>query len=90
MPIYEYQCLDCNKTVDVIQKISDPPLLKCQLCGGELQKQISIPIVHTRSKTTVARQLIPDIIGRGGLDGTRPLTWPGRLLGVKKDMDNSI
>src|SRR5690242_2629932 len=41
MPIYEYVCDKCGKHLEVIQKMSDPPLKKCPDCKGELQKEIS-------------------------------------------------
>lgn len=41
MPIYEYQCTGCGKTIEVMQKISDDPLTKCEECGGELKKLIT-------------------------------------------------
>ena len=41
MPIYEYSCKKCGKTIEVIQKFSDPVLKKHQGCGGTLTKLIS-------------------------------------------------
>ena len=41
MPIYEYACSKCGKTIEVIQKFSDPVLKKHQGCGGSLTKLIS-------------------------------------------------
>jgi putative FmdB family regulatory protein len=41
MPIYEYACKKCGKTIEVIQKFSDPVLRKHELCGGSLTKLIS-------------------------------------------------
>ncbi|MEJ5226430.1 FmdB family zinc ribbon protein [Thermodesulfovibrio sp.] len=41
MPIYEYECLNCNKIHEFIQKFSDEPLKSCPICGGELRKLIS-------------------------------------------------
>jgi putative FmdB family regulatory protein len=41
MPIYEYECAKCGKTIEVIQKMSDAPLKKHQGCGGTLTKLIS-------------------------------------------------
>ena len=41
MPIYEYSCGKCGKTIEVIQKMSDPELRKHQGCGGALTKLIS-------------------------------------------------
>ena len=41
MPIYEYECSKCGKTIEVIQKMSDKPLKKHANCGGTLTKLIS-------------------------------------------------
>jgi putative FmdB family regulatory protein len=41
MPIYEYSCKKCGKTIEVIQKFSDPILKKHQGCGGALTKLVS-------------------------------------------------
>lgn len=41
MPIYEYSCKKCGKTIEVIQKFSDPVLKKHQGCGGALTKLVS-------------------------------------------------
>ncbi len=41
MPIYEYQCDECGKHCEVMQKFSDEPLHTCPECGGSLHKLIS-------------------------------------------------
>lgn len=41
MPIYEYQCRDCKKEFEVMQRITDDPLTKCEACSGTLDKLIS-------------------------------------------------
>ena len=41
MPIYEYQCKDCGSTFEVDQRIVDPPLDSCQMCGGAIERLIS-------------------------------------------------
>src|SRR5262245_52059093 len=41
MPIYEYECSKCGRTIEVIQKFSDKPLKKHGDCGGNLTKLIS-------------------------------------------------
>ena len=43
MPLYEYQCLNCGKKTEVIQKFDDAPLAACPACGGEVKKLISSP-----------------------------------------------
>ena len=41
MPIYEYTCDTCGEITEALQKVSDPPLEKCEKCGGKLTKMIS-------------------------------------------------
>jgi len=33
MPIYEYRCTACDRRLEKLQKISDPPLMDCPECG---------------------------------------------------------
>ena len=48
MPIYEYTCHKCGETIEVIQKMADPDLVKHQGCGGKLTRQLSIPAFQVR------------------------------------------
>jgi len=41
MPIYEYRCEKCGKEFEEWQKFSDPPVDKCQDCGGQAHRLIS-------------------------------------------------
>ncbi|MCY1078401.1 zinc ribbon domain-containing protein [Archangium sp. miwbw1] len=43
MPIYEYACKSCEKTIDVLQKVSDPTPETCTACGaqGSLSRVVS-------------------------------------------------
>jgi len=41
MPLYEYACDRCGKTIEVLQKYSDEPLTVHESCGGALEKLIS-------------------------------------------------
>jgi putative FmdB family regulatory protein len=41
MPIYKYTCEKCGSHVEVIQKVSDPPLKRCSKCRGKLAKAVS-------------------------------------------------
>nr|VFK22984.1 MAG: putative regulatory protein, FmdB family [Candidatus Kentron sp. MB]VFK26578.1 MAG: putative regulatory protein, FmdB family [Candidatus Kentron sp. MB]VFK74536.1 MAG: putative regulatory protein, FmdB family [Candidatus Kentron sp. MB] len=42
MPIYEYECSQCAHRVEVIQKMSEPPLLDCPECKEpSLRKLVS-------------------------------------------------
>jgi putative FmdB family regulatory protein len=42
MPIYEYRCSSCGHELEVLQKLSDAPLLGCPACGKDsLAKLVS-------------------------------------------------
>jgi len=42
MPIYEYQCRACGLETEVLQKLSDAPLVDCPHCGEPaLKKKVS-------------------------------------------------
>ena len=41
MPLYEYECNDCEHRFERIQKFSDPLVSTCPVCGGEVRKLIS-------------------------------------------------
>lgn len=48
MPIYEYECEKCGKIHEVIQKITDKPLVTCPGCKGRLHKRISQCSFHLK------------------------------------------
>jgi putative FmdB family regulatory protein len=48
MPIYEYQCAACGQVVERWQKVADPPLKECPVCGGSLHKIISSCAFHLK------------------------------------------
>lgn len=46
MPLYEYRCLSCGRTREVLQKMNDAPLTTCPDCSGELKRLVSAPAVQ--------------------------------------------
>jgi putative FmdB family regulatory protein len=48
MPIYEYQCDQCGRIEEVIQKFSDKPLTVCKRCSGKMSKLISHSAFHLK------------------------------------------
>ncbi len=49
MPFYEYECQSCKFYTEVMQKISDPPLVKCPSCGKRtMQKLVSAPVFRLK------------------------------------------
>ena len=45
MPLYEYECKQCRRRTEKIQKFSDAPLTECPHCGGQLEQLIHPPAV---------------------------------------------
>ena len=41
MPLYEYECSQCHRRTEKIQKFSDPELTVCPYCGGPLARTIT-------------------------------------------------
>lgn len=51
MPIYGYVCKSCEHRFDVLQKMSDEPLVHCPDCGdASLQKELSAPKFRLKGK----------------------------------------
>jgi putative FmdB family regulatory protein len=48
MPLYEYECSDCGRIEEALQKFSDKPLKKCRHCSGRLHKLISNSSFHLK------------------------------------------
>ena len=46
MPIYEYRCDKCGDSFDVLQRMSDDPLVTCEKCGGTLRKVMHPVAIH--------------------------------------------
>jgi len=49
MPFYEYECQACKFYAEVMQKITDAPLIKCPSCGKRaLKKLVSAPVFRLK------------------------------------------
>jgi putative FmdB family regulatory protein len=49
MPFYEYECQACKFYAEVMQKISEAPLVKCPSCGKRrLKKLVSAPVFRLK------------------------------------------
>ncbi len=46
MPLYEYQCQQCQHRFEKIQSFSAAPETVCPRCGGVLEKLISAPAIQ--------------------------------------------
>jgi len=41
VPTYEYECGACHRTFEIRQRISEPPLTTCDVCGGPVHRLLS-------------------------------------------------
>lgn len=41
MPTYEYQCEKCQRVFEVRQRITEPALSTCDVCGGRVKRLLS-------------------------------------------------
>ena len=49
MPFYEYECQACKYYAEVMQKITDAPLVECPSCGKRtLKKLVSVPVFRLK------------------------------------------
>jgi len=48
MPIYEYECTQCGRREEILQKYSDIPLTVCKYCSGKVHKLISQTAFHLK------------------------------------------
>jgi putative FmdB family regulatory protein len=49
MPIYEYKC-DNGHVFEVMQRMTDPPVKKCEECGAPVQRVFHPVAVHFKGK----------------------------------------
>ena len=66
MPFYEYECTKCHNQLEILQKISDPPVKKCELCSGKMKKMISQSTFHLKG----TGWYVTDYAGRSGKAST--------------------
>jgi putative FmdB family regulatory protein len=73
MPIYAYKCESCGHAKDVLQKISDAPLIDCPACGApKFNKQLSAPGFQLKGSGWYAT----DFKGGSGVTGAAAASSP--------------
>ncbi len=89
MPIYEYSCSNCGRTSEAIQRMSDPPLVHCPLCGSKgIEKLISAASIgmSERSPARPDPQLSEFANrARRTVDASAPLDFRGKVAYVEKE-----
>jgi putative FmdB family regulatory protein len=67
MPLYEYQCTECGKRTEVLQRFEDAPLAVCPACGGAVKKMVSSPSFQFKG----SGWYVTDYAKKGGADAGR-------------------
>jgi len=93
MPLYEYQCDDCGRRLERIQKFSDAPLTECPDCSGLLRKLPSSPAFQFKGSgwyiTDYARAGKPTKDGNDTKDGAEKSTKDGAEKSTKDGAEKS-
>jgi putative FmdB family regulatory protein len=86
MPIYEYRC-ENGHTFEVMQRMSDPPITECEVCGAPVQRVFHPVAVHFKGSgfynTDYGKQKRAG--GGGGEDGSSSSNNDSK---PKKDADS--
>ncbi len=73
MPLYEYECSECSRRTEVIQRFDEAPLAVCPHCGGEVRRLLSAPSFQFKGSgwyvTDYARKSGGDGKEKAGGDG---------------------
>ena len=80
MPIYEYECTECGRVDEVVQKVSDKPLTQCRYCSGGLKKLISHSAFHLKGGGWYA-----DSYGNKPGTGSKPAKSSTETSGTSSD-----
>ncbi len=87
MPIYEYKCAACGAILEVLQRMHDKPLKKCEACGGALEKMISRSSFQLKGSGWYVTDYARKGKGRSESDGSSSSTSEGS--GSKKSGSSS-
>lgn len=81
MPIYEYHCESCGHEFEVMQKITDEPIRKCESCGKMKAKR---SISRTSFVLKGSGWYVTDY---GGANASNRASTPPQPSGDKKKSD---
>lgn len=70
MPFYEYECTNCKFYVEILQKISEPPMRKCPSCKKQaLKRLVSAPVFRLKGGGWYETDFKSDQEGKRNLAG---------------------
>ena len=75
MPVYEYECKECEKVFEVQQRIADEPLKQCPDCDGVVTKLMSMSSFQLKGGGWYADGY-SSTSGKAGAKPEKPATVP--------------
>lgn len=72
MPIYEYECENCGRVEEALQRFSDKPLTRCRHCSGKLHKLVSQSAFHLKGAGWYVTDYARKDGGRGAKADDKP------------------
>jgi len=85
LPLYEYRCRKCGTHVEKIRKFSDPPLSKCEKCGGKLERLLSSPAFQFKGAGFYATDYARKSSGESGSGPSGPADKSDKPAAGKND-----
>jgi putative FmdB family regulatory protein len=85
MPIYEYECLQCGKRTELLQRLDEAPLAACPQCGGEVRKLLSAPAVQFKG----SGWYVTDYAGKKGTSSSKSEEKPESKPESKSESSSS-
>ena len=67
MPLYEYQCQNCDARFERIERVSEPRNGSCPDCGGAARRLIGTPALQFKGSGWYVNDY-----GKGNGNGSRP------------------
>ena len=90
MPIYEYECGDCNRRVSLlILNINNPPPARCPRCGGEHLTRLLSRFARIRSEEERLERLA-DPSRLGDVDEDDPQSVRRWMQRMGKEMGDEL
>jgi putative FmdB family regulatory protein len=69
MPIYEYACTSCGRSVEVVHGVHVPGPEVCEVCGGRMRKLVSTPSIHFKGSGWAKKDARDGARQRSGASG---------------------
>ncbi len=53
MPLYDYECTECDFTLEITHSMVENPELCCPECGYDMKRKVATPSISVRSPKSI-------------------------------------